>query len=254
MNITEAAALPFDTALVYIGRRPERDVPTWMKSKMMSRRIDGGMIEVFTADGSRILSLGDVAVVGTPEAADAEHVNRLYGYRVSFAAAGGNTVTQGHTDACAEFGHADWAVDGKLTERCARCGELRDDDAYDERPIATGDVVQYVTTDGEPRTLTGVVTRIYGQPLSHDGRNFRTQPYAIVHVAGMLGTPRHVRVEQLTRAEYALKYTQHGLDCDGCVEQIGRAIVHLMLVGGRVVPALVGGPRGSLHLARVERV
>lgn len=47
-------SLPVGTTLYYVGPRPPRDVPSWMKSPVSLRRVDTfGDVEVFTADGSR---------------------------------------------------------------------------------------------------------------------------------------------------------------------------------------------------------
>ena len=44
-------------------------------------------------------------------------------FRMSYPAARGEMVLQGHADACAEFGHAAWVIDGVTQPRCPRCGE-----------------------------------------------------------------------------------------------------------------------------------
>lgn len=44
-------------------------------------------------------------------------------FRMSYPAASGEMILQGHADACAEFGHATWVIDGVKQLRCPRCGE-----------------------------------------------------------------------------------------------------------------------------------
>lgn len=49
----------------------------------------------------------------------AEHTH----YRATYPAASGEVVQQGHTDACATYGHAVHKVDGVEQAHCPRCGE-----------------------------------------------------------------------------------------------------------------------------------
>lgn len=48
-------------------------------------------------------------------------------FRNTFPALAGETVTQGHADACAEHGHATHKIDGVIQPRCPRCGELTEE-------------------------------------------------------------------------------------------------------------------------------
>ena len=62
MDITEARALKIDTTLHYTGKRPTCDVPSWMKELVSFRRmIDDRLAEVFTADGSRLVDIANLA-------------------------------------------------------------------------------------------------------------------------------------------------------------------------------------------------
>jgi hypothetical protein len=45
-------------------------------------------------------------------------------YRNDYAALNGTIVCQGHTDACAEFGHATYRLNGVVQDRCPRCDAL----------------------------------------------------------------------------------------------------------------------------------
>lgn len=61
---------------------------------------------------------------------DETRIERLKRFRMEFPAASTSDdyldrmILQGHADACAEFGHASWVVDGKDVGRCPRCGEV----------------------------------------------------------------------------------------------------------------------------------
>lgn len=45
-------------------------------------------------------------------------------YRTDYPVIEGRTVCQGHADACVEFGHAAWVVDGVDQGVCPRCNEV----------------------------------------------------------------------------------------------------------------------------------
>lgn len=45
-------------------------------------------------------------------------------YRNDYPVADGRMVCQGHADACAEYGHATWVIDGIDQGVCPRCNEV----------------------------------------------------------------------------------------------------------------------------------
>lgn len=51
-------------ALLYVGPKPEQDVPSWIRFGAVSFRRDAGdgLIEVFSLDGSRLVHQSDLAL------------------------------------------------------------------------------------------------------------------------------------------------------------------------------------------------
>lgn len=52
-------------------------------------------------------------------------------YATSYPALNNDVVTQGHSDYCADTGHASHTVGGVLSTFCPRCGESRTHDHHD---------------------------------------------------------------------------------------------------------------------------
>ena len=62
MDIIEARAMKIGTTLHYVGDRPDRDVPSWMKTPVAFRRMTNDrLVEVFTSDGSRLVNIANLA-------------------------------------------------------------------------------------------------------------------------------------------------------------------------------------------------
>lgn len=59
-----------------------------------------------------------------PHAAEGKKMDAKHNlYRMSYPAATGDVITQGHANYCAANGHAKWTVAGVDTGRCPRCDE-----------------------------------------------------------------------------------------------------------------------------------
>lgn len=105
------------------------------------------------------------------------------------------------------------------------------------------------------RKVYGIVTRLYAQPISHDGHNFRSVGYAIVKGVGDVLPERHVRVEMLTaQPEFIVAKAQHVVgDCDGCTTAAREALAHLLLWGDpAAVKIITTAAQPTLHRVLVE--
>lgn len=121
--------------------------------------------------------------------------------------------------------------------------------------VRVGSIVAW--SHGSGRKVYGVVRRLYAQPISHDGHNFRSVGYATVKGAADLLTDRHVQTHMLTaQPEFTVTNATHEIGvCDGCTTAATDALAHLLLWGGPVAVRLImtanGGP--STHRVTIER-